>query len=108
MEKYVLIQKIELTIGYDKKEVLKISDISKSILYDQANQVNQAIGEKEILTLIRSMLRFHMRYMRCETRVTPLRLRTFAKRRLIVNSKQLLRKTSLVIKISTCALSLRS
>ena len=106
MEKYVLIQKIELTIGFDKKEVLKISDISKSILYDQAD--DQAIGEKEILTLIRSMLRFHMRYMRCETRVTPLRLRTFAKRRSIVNSKQLLRKTSLVIKISTCALSLRS
>ena len=54
-EKYVLIQKIELTIGYDKKEVLKISDISKSILYDQA------IGEKEILTLINATVSHEMR-----------------------------------------------
>ena len=55
MEKYVKIKKIEFTIGVVNKEVLQINDISKSILY------KQAVGEKEMLTLINATVSHEMR-----------------------------------------------
>ena len=54
-QKYVQIKKIELNIGVIKKEVLKIIDISKSVLYEQA------VGEKQILTLINATVSHEMR-----------------------------------------------
>ena len=54
-EKYVEIKKIEFTIGVVNKEVLQINDISKSILY------KQAVGEKEMLTLINATVSHEMR-----------------------------------------------